>query len=353
MRWVLWAMASTGRVLRICVYSLMRAASSRISSPGSYRLPLRTVTPTRGSPPQWREQFKVKALLCLPLLGRDKPLGLLFLVDQQEPRQWRPNEVAWAESFANSAAIALEKALLYEQAELLATLEERQRIAAEMHDGLAQTLSYLSLRAYHASELLEEGQIQKVSEQHAAIQDTIDLASSQVRKSIASLQERPQPRKPLQTWLDEVLGEYAKNGGPPVEMVSTIPDPLFLLSAQTEQVLRIVQEALLNAGRHAQAQRVTVYLKKLAGEVTIIVKDDGRGFDPKVPPQDGRSHFGLSIMRARAARMDGRLRIDSAAGQGTQMSLTWSLDGQASGAQQGASQVLPQPLIPELPASSS
>ncbi len=303
-------------------------------------------------PTQWREQFRIKALLCLPLLGRDRPLGFLFLIDQQAPRRWRQNEVAWAESFANSAAIALEKALLYEQAELLATLEERQRIAAEMHDGLAQTLSYLSLRAYHASELLEQGQVAEVSEQHAAIQNTIELASSQVRKSIASLQERPQPRKPMQAWLAEIVGEYAKNGGPPADLVSTIPDPLFVPPSQTEQVSRIVQEALLNAGRHAQAQRVTVYLKRLADEVTVVVEDDGRGFNPEDPPQDGRSHFGLSIMRARAARMGGQLRVESAVGQGTRLSLTWSLIGQLADGEKSQSQELPKPLIPELPAGS-
>jgi signal transduction histidine kinase len=301
-------------------------------------------------PTQWREQFKIQALLCLPLLGRDRPLGLLFLIDQQEPRRWRPNEVAWAESFANSAAIALEKALLYEQAELLATLEERQRIAAEMHDGLAQTLSYLSLKAYHASELLDQRQLDAVSEQHAVIQKTIELASKQVRKSISSLQERPQPRRPLQVRLAEVVSEYARNGGSPADLVSTVSDPLFVPSPQMEQVSRIVQEALLNAGRHAQAERVTVYLERRADEVTIIVEDDGQGFDPEDPPQDGRSHFGLTIMRARAARIGGQLRIKSAVRQGTRLSLTWSLGSQAVDGQKNRGQELPRPLIPELPA---
>jgi len=297
-------------------------------------------------PPLWRAQFKIQALLCLPLLGKDRTLAFLCLVDQTGPRRWHANEVAWAESFVNNAAMALENAYLYEQAERAATLEERQRIAADMHDGLAQTLSYLGLKAYHATELLEEGRTQEVLDHHADIQTAIERASTEVRQSISSLQESPPPRRPLQVWLAEIVGAYAKNGGPAAELVSEVAEPLFVPSKQIEQVSRVVQEALHNAGRHARAQRIVVRLEKIWDEIRVTVEDDGQGFDLTSPPQDGRDHFGLSIMRARAARIGARLKIDTAPGQGTRVSLTWSLQDRAVNPLPGMTRLVAEGLIP-------
>ncbi|RPI51079.1 MAG: GAF domain-containing protein, partial [Chloroflexi bacterium] len=132
----------------------------------------------------WRRTLRVRALLCIPLLGKDEPLGFLFFIDQRAPRFWRSDEVAWAESFANHAALALEKAYLYSQVERVATLEERQRIAAEMHDGLAQILSYLALKADYATDLLEDGQVPAVLDQYRDIQAAIERATREVRLSI-------------------------------------------------------------------------------------------------------------------------------------------------------------------------
>ncbi len=275
-------------------------------------------------PPLWRERYGVKSLLCLPLRGKERPLGFLFLVDRLAPRRWQVSEVTWAESFVNNAAIALENAYLYEQAERAATLEERQRIASDMHDGLAQTLSYLTLKAGYATDLLEEGRVPEVLEEYADIQSAVERAIREVRRSIASLRESPQPRQPLQDSLAEMLGGFAKEGVPPMKLVTDLQDPLFIPSHYSAQVLRVVQEALWNAVRHAGAQQITVRLEKHGGEVTAIVEDNGCGFDPSETRVDGGEHFGLSIMRARAAHIGGVLDIDSVPGQGTRVSLTWS-----------------------------
>ena len=282
-------------------------------------------------PHVWREKFNGKALLCLPVWGKGKPLGFLFMIDQRGPRRWLPDEVALAESFVNLAAIALENAHLYKRVEWAAALEERQRIAAEMHDGLAQTLSYLGLRADRAVQLVKTERDQEAVDELLHVRDAVSQASREVRRSIASLQESPRPRRPLQDWLTERADEFTMSGGPPVHLVTTLQAPLFLPPDDIEQVLRVVQEALLNARRHAQAQRLTVYLEKQGDEVKVIVEDNGRGFDPNVvPPKDDEDHFGLSIMRARAARIGGRMKIDSAPGQGTRVILTWSQEANTS-----------------------
>jgi two-component system nitrate/nitrite sensor histidine kinase NarX len=88
---------------------------------------------------------------------------------------------------------------------------------------------------------------------------------------------------------------------------------------------------LVNANNHARAHRVDVRLSRQDGVLEVSVEDDGQGFDPAVPPNDGREHFGLSIMRARAARIGGQVEIESAPGEGTKLVLRWPLFGTIMG----------------------
>lgn len=277
-------------------------------------------------PPLWRERFSAQALLCLPVWGTGKPLGFLFMIDQQGPRRWRPDEVELIESFVNRAAVALENAHLHKQLQWAAALEERQRIAAEMHDGLAQTLSVLGLRADQATEFVESGRGQEALDELSHMRSAVGQASQEVRRSIASLQESPRPRQPLQDYVSGMVDAFTTDSGVPVDLVDRLQGPLFLPSDQSEQVQRVLQEALLNAHRHALPRQVTVCLEQQRDTAVVIVKDDGRGFDPNVPLADRGDHFGLSIMRARAARIGGRVEIDSTPGQGTRVILTWPLD---------------------------
>ena len=96
---------------------------------------------------------------------------------------------------------------------------------------------------------------------------------------------------------------------------------------QGAQALPIVQEALLNAQRHAAAQRITLQGERRGQEAIITVEDNGRGFEPSNWWQNSHDHFGLSVMHARAARVGGSLQIDSAPGQGTRVTLSLPLDG--------------------------
>ncbi len=274
--------------------------------------------------PQWRERFQVKAQLALPLLVSNKLLGVLFLIDQKSSRRWGPDQVGWAESFVNHASIALENAYLYERADQAAALEERQRIAAEMHDGLAQTLSYIGLRADQITEHVAAGRSEQANQELDQMREVIGRATQEARQIIASLQEPPKPRRSLQNWLAEVVSQFESDGDLTVELLAQLPTPLYLATEQAEQVLRVVQEAMLNAGRHAQASYLIVRLTQRRGHYYVSIEDNGKGFDTQAPmPDDGMGHFGLKIMRARAARIGGTVEIKSAPGEGTQVILTW------------------------------
>lgn len=263
--------------------------------------------------------------LAAPLWVGDRVTGALCVGSPTEGH-FSDEAVMLLTKLANSAAIALENARLYEQAERVAALEERQRIAAEMHDGLAQTLNYLGLKTGQVAEFVEAGRAEEAMHELGRISIAIAQSSQEVRQSIACLQDGPQPHHALQDLLAETVDEFASDGGPPIDLVVRPQAPLLLPPDETEQVLRVTREALLNARRHARAGHITVCLEQEEGEATLTVEDDGGGFDLKAPAVSGGAHFGLSIMRARAARIGAQLAIHSRAEQGTRVALTWPLD---------------------------
>ena len=287
-------------------------------------------------PLAWKDELNVQALLCVPMWGAEEPLGSLVLMDRQAARHWRPGELELIESFVNRATVALMNANLHKQLEWAAALEERQRIAADMHDGLAQIVSILGLKVDEVMELVDAGSDREAVDELSDIREIVEQVSVDVRRSIASLHETPQPRRSLQEMLFDLPDQLPLEGGPAVDFVFRVQEPLFLPRDQGTQALPVVQEALLNARRHARAQHITLLLERQGQEVSITVEDDGRGFEPGAWWESSQDHFGLSIMHARAARIGARLQVDSTPGQGTRVALILPLDGRDHGMQLGA-----------------
>jgi signal transduction histidine kinase len=174
-----------------------------------------------------------------------------------------------------------------------------------------------------SSQLIETGQNEAALHILEKINATLNLAIADTRRAIASLQEQG----PLSTSLQEQLaGLVLENSrdGLAVEWSSRVNTPLILSRQDSQQVLRVAQEAVLNARRHGQATRISLCLDQIDAEFYLLVADNGQGFDPDKPPDgDGSQHFGINIMRARAARLTGRLEIQSTPGHGAQISLFW------------------------------
>ena len=123
--------------------------------------------------------------------------------------------------------------------------------------------------------------------------------------------------------LNELIEEIFRDDQISVNLSSSYIDPLYLSPHQTAQLLPIVQEALLNARNHASPTTVEIKLSRSGEMVQIDVIDNGKGFDKNTKSWDERRHFGLSIMRARANRIGGQLRIDSDPGRGSRVRLVW------------------------------
>jgi signal transduction histidine kinase len=274
----------------------------------------------------------VHALVSTPLISQSHAVGAMTLGATHKDA-FLPEDWEMLTALGQQIGVAVEKAHLQHQLELTAALEERQRIAAEMHDGLAQTLSYMGLATDRAAALLEEGQTGQVVRLFHQLRDAISQATHEVRRSIASLQERPAPRESLQEAVQRTVAAQAPDTAPAITVIDELPQPVMLPAANLEQTVRVVQEALANAHRHAAAQRLAVRLEGSLTGVTITVEDDGCGFDPQASSGSGE-HFGLSIMRARAARIGGDLTIQSKRGTGTRVSLTLPLASWAAQANQ-------------------
>ena len=226
---------------------------------------------------------------------------------------------------ANVTAVALQNARLYEQTERAATLEERQRIAAEMHDGLAQTLSYLQIIIDQAITQVEKDQEDQAVQTLDRAQNALNRANEDTRKVIASMQEQDPLEDTLQEQLSLLAEEFSK-GKIPIKWVSAIQVPVALPRQKMEQVIRVAREALLNAQRHSQARHIQIGLEQTVDQWVVTIEDDGQGFDPdQLQPENSPNHFGLNIMRARAARVCGKVEIHSRPGAGACVRLSWPI----------------------------
>jgi len=211
-----------------------------------------------------------------------------------------------------------------------AALEERQRIAAEIHDGLAQMLGYLGLKSDEVSSLLQKGNIDAAGSTVQQIRAAIGSASVEVRHSIASLHEAPSALQSLQGALGALAVPQTAPGEPEIAVASRVDAPIFLPREEQKEVLRIVQEALANARKHAHAASVSIILAHSCsddsdsmGDFTVTVTDDGCAFEAGSPADENNSHFGLSIMAARAGHLGGVLRVKTGLGAGTRIELHW------------------------------
>jgi two-component system nitrate/nitrite sensor histidine kinase NarX len=226
---------------------------------------------------------------------------------------------------ADAAAIALENARLYERAERTAILEERQILAAEMHDGLAQTIDFIHLIIDYALEQARVNDSRAACETLERGRIALEQASTQTRDIITNLGQALPQRSSLQDQLASVIRECDRNGMDiQIDWSTDLKSPIMMSSQDSEQVVRVVREAILNAKKHSGATRITVCLKQEDSSRSVTIEDNGKGFDLVKPlDEDGLKHFGVSIMHARATRIGGTVDIRSMPGNGTTVTMRW------------------------------
>lgn len=262
------------------------------------------------------------SLLAVPIIARGRILGNLYVTEKEHQLTFDTDDEETLERFATQAALAIENARLHRQVHALAVTEERERIAREIHDSVAQVLGYVNTKAQAAEELLKVGQPDLALTQIQQLGQAARDSYADVREHILGLRATAEPGRAFIETVREYLQRWQEQSGVIVELITEPPDSFELrLSATAElQLLRIIQEALANVRKHAAAARATVRLTSADGWVEARIEDDGIGFNERAGAPGGRlafPRFGLATMRERAEAVRGTLAIESAAGQGT------------------------------------
>jgi signal transduction histidine kinase len=248
------------------------------------------------------------ARLAAPLVRGGETIGLLA-IGTTSRRGFDADEVETLAALANQAAIALEHARLEARLRELAVVEERERIARELHDGIAQVLGYVNTKSQAIDGYLADGRVPEARIQAAELGAAARAAYVDVREAILGLRSPIEPGLGLGGAVELHARRVAADSRFALEV--SIPPALrdLRLDDETEaQVYRIVQEALTNVRKHASARRVRVSMASTAGRLTLRVEDDGRGLGmPSVAPEV--PHYGLRTMRERAAAIGGELDV--------------------------------------------
>ncbi|MBI4498324.1 MAG: GAF domain-containing protein [Chloroflexi bacterium] len=257
-----------------------------------------------------------------PLLHGEKLFGVLAVAARAPEALHRARELRLMEGLTEHLAIAIENALLHQQVQDAAIVEERERIAREMHDSLGQVLGYINTQILALRQLLRRDAKASALEHLGEMQEAVQQLYADVREGILGLRSSAGKADGLVRALEGYLERYRSMVEFQVVLeVSPEATAVRLPPASEVQLVRIIQEALSNVRKHAGATRATVRLV-VANGLHVSVADDGSGFDLSARFSTGWPRFGLQTMRERAEAVGGHFAVESAPGQGTRVIVT-------------------------------
>jgi signal transduction histidine kinase len=261
----------------------------------------------------------MRSLLAVPVVSQGEILGNLYLTEKEGGAAFDADDEESLQRFATLAALAIENARLHRQLQAMAVTEERERIAREMHDSLAQVLGYVNTKAQATEALLENGQTERAVVQLAQLSAASRAAYADVREAILGLRTSLGEGREFVETLRDYLQLWQEQSGVAVSL-RIEPEASFVpgLSPHAEvQLLRIVQEALTNVRKHANATRAVVSMTLEGRSLLVSIEDDGAGFDPESLGRAEVPRFGMATMRERAEAIGGTLGVSSTPGAGT------------------------------------
>lgn len=217
---------------------------------------------------------------------------------------------------ARQIGLILDMERLHKALKFQAVIQERNRLAREIHDSLAQTLSFLKLTTARMQNYLGEGDYPRLNQAIKESYQALTEAYADTRKAIDDL--RFAPLQKLPDWLEQLAHDFEQENGISVRLrIST--DSLELPSEIQVQLMRIIQEALNNVRKHAQAHQVKLDVRQWNHDLIIQIQDNGKGFQPEEVPEYSR--YGLRGMRERSEAIGADFQVISKPGQGTTISI--------------------------------
>ena len=222
-------------------------------------------------------------------------------------------------SIAHHLSVAIEKSHNEERNQQHIIKDERTRIAHELHDSLAQTLASLRFQVRVLDETLHQGDESTTWQQLEQIENSLDEANTELRELIANFRA-PTYNQNLPDAIEKIVSQFRSETGIKTYLQKEWSNTSLTGDNET-QILRIIQEALWNIRKHSDAKTVRIMLRNgLEGKCHILIEDDGIGINEQVYGSPGE-HIGLTIMRERASRLGGELRVESEPGEGTRIVL--------------------------------
>ena len=222
-------------------------------------------------------------------------------------------------SIAHHLSIAIEKSHNEELSQQHIIKDERTRIAHELHDSLAQTLASLRFQVRVLDETLHQGDESTTWQKLEQIENSLDEANTELRELIANFRA-PAYNQSLLDAIEKIVSQFRSETGIKTYLQKEWSNSSLTGECET-QILRIIQEALWNIRKHSEAKTVRIMLRDcLQGKCHILIEDDGIGINDLAYGSPGE-HIGLTIMRERAARLGGMLRVESEPGEGTRIVL--------------------------------
>jgi len=265
------------------------------------------------------------AWLGVPLMVKDRLIGVLH-VDRVRPGHFDDQDAQLVLAFANQAAVAIENARLYERAQSAAALEERQRLARELHDSVSQALYGIALGTRTARAMVDKSEVGK-PELASPLEYVLSLADAglaEMRALIFELRPESLESEGLVAALSKLA--EAMRARHQIEVQTDLGEEPSIALRMKESLYRVAQEALHNTTKHAHATQVKLKLALDERALTLEIADNGTGFDTL---QEYPGHLGLRSMRERIEALGGKFKIESAPQAGTHILATVPLEGKA------------------------
>ena len=262
-------------------------------------------------------------MIAVPLQYRDRTLGVYNLFVDKSMMAYAEEINDLLTSIGRHLGMAIDKARLDDETNRLSIMEERTRLAHELHDSLAQTLASLRFQVRVLDENLRLGEEPAVWHELEKIENNLDEAYAELRELITHFRA-PIDKRGLVPGVQYLVNRFRNQTG--IHIYLQQAWNIVQLPASIEvELLRIIQEALNNIRKHSQAQNVRVLLRaQPQGDCHILIEDDGIGIDASKSNDKKHDHYGLNIMAERTKRINGDLKIESEPGEGTRVILTFN-----------------------------
>ena len=261
-----------------------------------------------------------RTVVEIPINYKDKMLGLVNLF-QNEVREFTEQEKLLVESLNNHLGAAIEYYNLDVKTRKLAIIEERNMLASELHDSIAQALAYLKIQGSLLEGSIKAGNYEQSLDDLAQIRRGIEKSNTDVRELLVHFRTKIDSEG-VEATIKKFLARFRRETG--IMTVFRADSDIPVLSPGAEvHLFHIVQEALTNARKYSEATEVKVTVRG-NGNFGVTVEDNGKGFCLEKVKERGPSHVGIDIMKERAIRLGGELFIESEEGNGTRVSLTMS-----------------------------